>query len=158
MNKQQEEIRKKSPVQIKNKKAAFEYFFIEEFTAGLVLTGTEIKSIREGRANLNDAYCAFTGNELYVREMHISEYRFGSYLNHTAKRDRKLLLNARELRKLQIRIKERGFTIVPVMLFVNPQGLAKLQIALAKGKHHYDKRESIKEKDTRRELARELHK
>ena len=158
MNKEQQELRKKSPVQIKNKKAAFEYFFIEEFTAGLVLTGTEIKSIREGRANLNDAYCAFTGNELYVREMHISEYRFGSYLNHTAKRDRKLLLNARELRKLQIRIKERGFTIVPVMLFVNPQGLAKLQIALAKGKHHYDKRESIKEKDTRRELARELHK
>ena len=148
----------KNILEIKNKRADYEYFLLDEYTAGLVLTGTEIKSIREGRANLNDAYCAFTGNELYVREMHISEYRFGSYLNHTAKRDRKLLLNARELRKLQIRIKERGFTIVPVMLFVNPQGLAKLQIALAKGKHHYDKRESIKEKDTRRELARELHK
>lgn len=148
----------KNIIEIKNKRADYEYFLLDEYTAGLVLTGTEIKSIREGRANLNDAYCAFTGNELYVREMHISEYRFGSYLNHTAKRDRKLLLNARELRKLQNRIKERGFTIVPVMLFVNPQGLAKLQIALAKGKHHYDKRESIKEKDTRRELARELHK
>ncbi|MCR5822440.1 MAG: SsrA-binding protein SmpB [Bacteroidales bacterium] len=148
----------KNIIEIKNKRADYEYFLLDEYTAGLVLTGTEIKSIREGRANLNDAYCAFTGNELFVREMHISEYRFGSYLNHTAKRDRKLLLNARELRKLQNRIKERGFTIVPVMLFVNPQGLAKLQIALAKGKHHYDKRESIKEKDTRRELARELHK
>ena len=148
----------KNIIEIKNKRADYEYFLLDEYTAGLVLTGTEIKSIREGRANLNDAYCAFTGNELFVREMHISEYRFGSYLNHTAKRDRKLLLNARELRKLQIRIKERGYTIVPVMLFVNPQGLAKLQIALAKGKHHYDKRESIKEKDTRRELARELHK
>lgn len=145
-------------IEIKNKRADYEYFLLDEYTAGIVLTGTEIKSIREGRANLNDAYCAFTGNELFVREMHISEYRFGSYLNHTAKRDRKLLLNARELRKLQIRIKERGYTIVPVMLFVNPQGLAKLQIALAKGKHHYDKRESLKEKDTRRELARELHK
>ncbi|MBR1850644.1 MAG: SsrA-binding protein SmpB [Bacteroidales bacterium] len=148
----------KNIIEIKNKRADYEYFLMDEYTAGLVLMGTEIKSIREGRANLNDAYCTFIGNELFVREMHISEYRFGSWLNHTAKRDRKLLLNARELRKLQNRIKERGYTIVPVLLFVNPQGLAKLQIALAKGKHHYDKRESLKEKDTRRELARELHK
>ncbi|MCR4659613.1 MAG: SsrA-binding protein SmpB [Bacteroidales bacterium] len=148
----------KNIIEIKNKRADYEYFLLDEYTAGLVLMGTEIKSIREGRANLNDAYCSFVGNELFVREMHISEYRFGSYLNHTAKRDRKLLLNARELHKLQNRIKERGYTIVPVMLFVNPQGLAKLQIALAKGKHHYDKRESLKEKDSRRELAREIRK
>jgi SsrA-binding protein len=102
-----------------------------------VLTGTEIKSIRDGKANLTDAYCTFIGTELFVRQMHISEYRFGSYLNHAAKRDRKLLLNKRELRKLQNKIKERGFTIIPVKLFVNPQGYAKLLISLAKGKKFY---------------------
>ena len=102
------------------------------------------------------AYCTFIGNELFVRQMHISEYRFGSYLNHPAKRDRKLLLNKRELHKLQNKIKERGFTIIPVMLFVNPQGRAKLLISLARGKKFYDKRESIKEKDTKRDMQREL--
>ena len=141
---------------MKNKRAEHEYFLIDEFEAGLVLTGTEIKSIRDGKANLSDAYCTFLGNELWVKEMHISEYRFGSYLNHTAKRDRKLLLNRKELHKLQNRIKERGYTIIPTMLYVNPQGLAKLQIYLAKGKKFFDKRESIKEKDTRREMDREL--
>lgn len=149
-------MEEKNIIEIKNKRAEHEYFLIDEFEAGLVLTGTEIKSIRDGKANLSDAYCTFLGNELWVKEMHISEYRFGSYLNHTAKRDRKLLLNRKELHKLQNRIKERGYTIIPTMLYVNPQGLAKLQIYLAKGKKFFDKRESIKEKDTRREMDREL--
>lgn len=149
-------MEEKNIIEIKNKRAEHEYFLIDEFEAGLVLTGTEIKSIRDGKANLSDAYCAFLGNELWVKDMHISEYRFGSYLNHAAKRDRKLLLNRKELHKLQNRIKERGYTIIPTMLYVNPQGLAKLQIYLAKGKKFFDKRESIKEKDTRREMDREL--
>lgn len=149
-------MEEKNIIEIKNKRATFEYFLVDEYTAGIVLTGTEIKSIRDGKANLSDAYCAFVGNELFVKQMHISEYRFGSYYNHQAKRDRKLLLNRRELRKLQNRIKERGYTIVPVMLFVNPQGRAKLLISLAKGKKFFDKRESIKEKDSKRSLEREL--
>ena len=146
----------KNIIEIKNKRAAFEYFLMDEYTAGIVLMGSEIKSIREGKANLGDAWCTFIGNELFVRDMHISEYKFGSYWGHQAKRDRKLLLNRRELKKLQARIKERGYTIVPVMLFVNPKGYAKMTIALAKGKHHYDKRETLKAKDSRREMEREL--
>ena len=149
-------MEEKNIIEIKNKRATFEYFLVDEYTAGIVLTGTEIKSIRDGKANLSDAYCAFVGNELFVKQMHISEYRFGSYYNHQAKHDRKLLLNRCELRKLQNRIKERGYTIVPVMLFVNPQGRAKLLISLAKGKKFFDKRESIKEKDWKRSLEREL--
>ena len=148
--------KEKNQIEIRNKRATFEYFLLDQYTAGLVLTGTEIKSIRDGKANLADAYCVFIGNELFVREMHISEYRFGSYLNHPAKRDRKLLLNRKELRKLQNKLKERGLTIVPVMLFVNPKGLAKLQISLARGKKFYDKRDSIKEKDSRRDMERQF--
>ena len=132
-------MEEKNIIEIKNKRAEYEYFLLDDYTAGMVLTGTEIKSIRDGKANLTDSYCVFIGNELFVRGMHISEYRFGSYLNHAAKRDRKLLLNKRELRKLQNKIKERGF---------------KLLISLAKGKKFYDKRESIKEKDTKRDLQR----
>lgn len=146
----------KNLIEIKNKRAAFEYFLLDEYTAGIVLMGSEIKSIREGKANLGDAWCIFIGNELFVRDMHISEYKFGSYWGHQAKRDRKLLLNRRELKKLQSKIKERGFTIVPVMLYVNPKGYAKITIALAKGKHHYDKRETLKAKDSRRDMEREL--
>ena len=146
----------KNAIEIRNKRAGYEYFLLDDYTAGLVLTGTEIKSIRDGKANLNDAYCAFVGNELFVKQMHISEYRFGSYYNHQAKRDRKLLLTRRELRKLQNRIKERGYTIVPVKLFINAEGRAKLLISLAKGKKFYDKRESIKENDSRRAMQREL--
>ena len=149
-------MEEKNIIEIKNKRAEYEYFLLDDYTAGIVLTGTEIKSIRDGKANLTDAYCTFIGNELFVRQMHISEYRFGSYLNHPAKRDRKLLLNRRELHKLQIKIKERGFTIIPVKLFINPQGRAKLLIYLARGKKFYDKRESIKAKDTRRDMQREL--
>ena len=139
-------MEEKNIIEIKNKRAAYEYFLMDEYQAGLVLMGSEIKSIREGKANLNDAWCTFVGNELFVRDMHISEYKFGSYWGHQAKRDR----------KLQIKIKERGYTIVPELLFVNPQGYAKLTIALAKGKHHYDKRETIKAKDSRRDMEREL--
>lgn len=149
-------MEEKNIIEIKNKRASYEYFLMDDYTAGIVLTGTEIKSIREGKANLADAYCAFIGNELFVKEMHISEYRFGSWLNHSAKRDRKLLLNRRELRKLQNRIKERGYTIIPVTLFINPQGRAKLLISLAKGKKFFDKRESLKAKDSKREVEREL--
>lgn len=141
-------------IEIKNKKASFQYFLVEEFTAGIQLTGTEIKSIREGKANITDAYCTFIGHELFVKDMHIAEYRQGSYYNHEPKRDRKLLLTHRELRKLQSKVQEKGYTIIPTMLFINEKGLAKLNIALAKGKHQYDKRESIKKKDIARDFER----
>jgi len=141
-------------ISIKNKKASYEYFLTDEFTAGIVLTGTEIKSLRDGKANLTDAYCAFTGEELYVKNLHISEYTYGTYANHEPKRDRKLLLSKRELRKLLVKTREKGLTIIPVLLFINDKGLAKLIIAIAKGKKNYDKRESLKTKDTRRELDR----
>lgn len=141
-------------IKIKNKRASFEYFLIETFTAGIVLTGTEIKSIREGKASLVDSYCSFRDFELFVVGMHIAEYAQGTYNNHNPKRDRKLLLNARELRKLKNKVQEKGFTIVPVTLFINDNGLAKLDIALARGKHYYDKRESLKIKDSKRELDR----
>ena len=147
-------MQEKNIIEIRNKRATYEYFLVDTYTAGIALTGTEIKSIRDGKANLTDAYCTFRGHELFVNEMHVSEYRFGSYLNHPAKRDRKLLLTKRELHKLQNKVKEKGFTIIPVLLFVNPKGLAKLNIALAKGKKFYDKRESIKERDNKRELER----
>lgn len=147
-----------SGIKIKNKRISWEYFLIEKLIAGIVLTGTEIKSIRQGKANLADAFCYFEEGELFVRGMHISEYSYGTYNNHITKRDRKLLLNARELKKLHIKVKEKGMTIVPVVLFINEKGLAKLEIALAKGKHFYDKRESLKEKDTKREIDRHLKK
>ena len=143
-------------VSIKNKRAAHEYFLIQEFTAGIQLTGTEIKSIRDGKASLSDAYCSFTGTELFVRNMHIAEYTFGTIYNHEAKRDRKLLLTRRELRKLIVKVKERGFTIIPVLLFINEKGLAKLNIALARGKHAFDKRETLKQKEMMRDAKREI--
>ena len=141
---------KQVKISIKNKRASFEYFLIDRYTAGIVLTGTEIKSIREGKASLADSYCTFIGNELFVVGMHIAEYAFGTYNNHMPKRDRKLLLTMRELRKLKTKIAEKGFTIVPIEVFVNEKGLAKMEIALAKGKHFYDKRDSLKEKDSKK--------
>ena len=144
----------KQEISIKNKKASHEFFLLQEFTAGIELMGTEIKSIREGKANLMDAYCSFTGTELFVRNMHIAEYRLGTHYNHEAKRDRKLLLTKKELKKLLTKVKEKGFTIIPVELFISEKGLAKLKIALARGKHSYDKRESLKQKDIKREIAR----
>jgi len=141
-------------IHIKNKKAHFEYFLLEKFIAGIQLTGTEIKSVREGKANLTDAYCMFVNNELFVKGMHITEYTFGTYNNHEPKRDRKLLMNKRELKKLNLKLKDQGITIVPTLLFINEKGLAKLEIAIAKGKKLYDKRETLKDKDTQREIAR----
>ena len=141
-------------INIKNKKASHEYFLIEYFTAGIVLTGTEINSIRMGKASLVDSYCILYKNEIYVKNMHIAEYYFGSYNKHEPKRDRKLLLTKREIRKISNSIKEKGLTIVPVRLYLNEKGFAKLDISIAKGKKLYDKRESLKLKDTKREIER----
>ncbi len=145
---------KLAPVNIKNKRATFDYELVDTYTAGIVLTGTEIKSIRMGKASLVDTFCFFSRGEMWVKNMHIAEYFYGSYNNHSARRDRKLLLSRKELRKLERATKETGFTLVPVRLFINEKGLAKVVIALAKGKKEYDKRESLKEKDDRREMDR----
>ncbi len=144
----------KEQVRIKNRRASFEYYLLEKFIAGIVLTGTEIKSIRQGKASLSEAFCVFNQDELFIREMHIAEYKFGTHNNHEPKRDRKLLLNARELKKLRTKFNEKGLAIIPVLMFINEKGLAKVEIALAKGKHHYDKRESLKKKDMKREIDR----
>lgn len=145
-------MKAKSDIRILNKKAKFEYIILDRYTAGMQLFGTEIKSIREGKASLVDSWCAFTGNELYVKQMHIAEYRFGSYANHEAKRDRKLLLTKRELRKLQKATKDTGKTIIPLELFINERGLAKMEIALCQGKHTYDKRQSLREADDKKQM------
>ncbi len=156
MNKEQLELRKKSPVQIKNRKASFEYFFIETYTAGIVLTGTEIKSIRLGKASLVDTYCVIINGEMWVKGMNVSPYFYGSYSNHEAKRDRKLLLTKREILHLQEMTKQVGFTIVPTLVFIDDKGRAKMDIALAKGKKQYDKRQTLKEKEDRREMDRAM--
>lgn len=148
-----DKIQKK--VEILNRKASFEYQFLDTFTAGLVLSGTEIKSIRQGKVNLTDAYCLFHQHELFVRNMHISTYEQGTHYNHEPLRDRKLLLSKRELKKLQNELKNVGLTIIPTKLFISDKGYAKLNIALAKGKKLYDKREDIKERDVKRGLDRE---
>lgn len=156
MNREEELLRKKSPVQIKNKKASFEYFFMETFTAGIVLTGTEIKSIRMGKASLVDTFCFINNGEIWVKGMNISPYFYGSYNNHEAKRDRKLLLNKREIHKLQEATKQIGYTIVPTLVFIDKNGRAKMDIALAKGKKEFDKRQTLKEKEDRREMDRAM--
>lgn len=156
MNKEQQEVRKKSPVQIRNKKASFEYYFVDTYTAGIVLTGTEIKSIRNGKASLVDSFCFINDGEMWVKGMNVSPYFYGSYANHQAKRDRKLLLNKREIRRLVEDTKAVGFTIVPTLLFIDGNGRAKLDIALARGKKEYDKRQSLKEKEDRREMDRAI--
>ncbi len=156
MNKEEELLRKKSPVSIRNKKASFEYFFVETYTAGIVLTGTEIKSIRMGKASLVDSYCYIHNGEIWVKGMNISPYFFGSYNNHEAKRDRKLLLTKREIHKLQEATKQVGFTIVPTLVFIDAKGRAKMDIALARGKKEYDKRQTLKEKEDRREMDRAI--
>ena len=156
MNKEEELLRKKSPVNIRNKKASFEFFFVDTFTAGIVLTGTEIKSIRQGKASLVDSYCYIHQGEIWVKGMNISPYFFGSYNNHEAKRDRKLLLNRREINKLQEATKQVGFTIVPILVFIDDHGRAKVVVALAKGKKAFDKRQTMKEKEDRREMDRAI--
>jgi len=143
-----------SRINIKNKRATFDYEFLDLYTAGLALTGTEIKSIRLGKAGLVDTYCLFYGKELWVKNMHIAPYFFGTYNNHAARRDRKLLLTRKELAKLHRDAQNPGYTIVPVRLFINEKGLAKLVIALARGKRQYDKRQDLREKADRREMER----
>jgi SsrA-binding protein len=143
-------------VNIENRRAKFDYQFIEKLVAGMVLTGTEIKSIREGKAALVDSYCYFRNGELYIKNMHIAEYSEGTHYNHEPNRERKLLLSKMELNKLQKKLKDQGLTVIPVRLFISQSGYAKLEIALAKGKKEFDKREAIKKKDTERELARKI--
>ena len=154
MSKQNKSGSKGSPVQIRNKKASFEYFFTDTYTAGIVLTGTEIKSIRAGKASLVDSFCVVYKGELWVKGMNISPYFYGSYSNHEAKRDRKLLLTKQELRRLADAASQIGFTIVPTLLFIDEHGRAKVKIAVAKGKKEFDKRQTLREKQDRREMDR----
>ena len=141
-------------ITIKNKRASFDYELLETFTAGLVLTGTEIKSIRLGKASRVDTFAIVERGEVWVKNMYVAEYFFGTYNNHAPRRDRKLLLNRKEIRRLQTAAKDRGFTLVPTRLFINERGLAKLVLAIARGKKEYDKRQSIRERDDRREMDR----
>lgn len=143
-------------VEIVNKKAKFEYTILDKYEAGIVLTGTEIKSIRQNKASLSDAYCVFKDGELWVKNLHISEYINGTYNNHDPKRDRKLLLHKYQLRRLESKIKESGLTIVPLRLYLNDKGLAKLEIALVRGKKEYDKREAIKKRESERNISKYL--
>ena len=143
-------------INIKNKRATFDYEIVETFQAGIVLTGTEIKSIRDGKAALTDTFCYVYNNEVWVKNMYIAEYSFGSYNNHQARRDRKLLLKAKEIARLAHTAQTPGFSIIPTRLFLNEKGLAKLTIAIARGKKQYDKRESIKERDDRRAMDRAM--
>ena len=145
-------MQKKSNIRIENRKARFEYIILDRYIAGIQLFGTEIKSIREGKASLVDSYCAVEHGEMYVKQMHIAEYRFGSYANHESKRDRKLLLQRKEIRKLERATQDSGKTIIPLLLFINENGLAKMEIALCQGKHTYDKRQSLREADDKRQM------
>jgi len=141
-------------IEIKNKRATFDYEIVDVLTAGIVLKGTEIKSVRNQKVNLSDSFCTFVNDELFVLNLHISEYEKGGHWNHVPKAERKLLLQKKELRKWSAKLREKGFTIIPLKMYVNEKGLAKLQIGLAKGKKHFDKRDSLKEKDARMELDR----
>jgi SsrA-binding protein len=141
-------------MEISNRKAHHEYFFETTYIAGMVLAGTEIKSLRAGKASFNDSYCVFSRGELFVKSLHISEYSYGTYSNHEPMQERKLLLNKRELRKLESKIKEKGYSIIPLRIFLTEKGFFKMEIGLGKGKKHYDKRESIKERETDRDIKR----
>ncbi|HEY1114816.1 MAG TPA: SsrA-binding protein SmpB [Chitinophagaceae bacterium] len=141
-------------MEIKNRSAYFEFYIDDKYIAGIMLTGTEVKSLRSGKASFNDSYCIFNKGELWIKSFHIAEYSHGTVNNHDPLRERKLLLNGRELKKLQAKIKEKGYTIVPLRLFFNEKNLAKVEIGLGKGKKLHDKRESIKQRDTEREMKR----
>lgn len=141
-------------VNIKNRRASFDYAIGDTYTAGIVLTGTEIKSIRQGKASLVDTFCYVNNGEIWVKNMYIAEYFYGTYNNHTERRDRKLLLNKKEIRQIEKNGKESGFTIVPLRLFINDRGFAKLVISIGRGKKEYDKRQSIKEREDKRDMAR----
>jgi SsrA-binding protein len=143
-----------SDITIRNKKASHDYEFLDKYIAGIKLTGTEIKSIRAGKATLTDSFCVFRDAELYIKGMHISEYWWGNLNNHDPLRERKLLLKARELKKIERKVKKAGLTIIVIKVFINERGLAKAEIAVSKGKKEYDKRETLKRKDSERELDR----
>lgn len=143
-------------IEIKNKKAKHEYEFLETFTAGMVLEGTEIKSIRQGKASIMEAFCKVSNGELFIYNMHITEYDKGGFVNHQPTRVRKLLLNKKEINRLEKKLKDQGLTVVPVKLFISDSGYAKLLIALAKGKKLYDKRESLKQSDSKRDMDRAM--
>lgn len=143
-------------MEIRNRNATFEYFIEDKYDAGMVLTGTEVKALRDGRASFNDSYCLIDNNELYLKGLHISPYEFGSYANHPPIRDRKLLLKRKELNKIMQKLKEKGYTIVPLKIYFNEGGYAKIQIGLGKGKKLYDKRETIKQRESDREIKRYL--
>lgn len=145
-----------SRIQIKNKRAEHDFLVIDKYTAGVVLTGTEIKSIRAGKASLVDTFCYIHNGEMWVKNAYIAEYDFGSYNNHSTRRDRKLLLNRKEIQTLQNETKSPGFTIVPLRMFINEKGLAKIVIGLCRGKKEYDKRATLKEKQDRREMDRAM--
>ncbi|MBA9078071.1 MULTISPECIES: SsrA-binding protein SmpB [Rufibacter] len=157
MAKQKDKDRLQKTVNISNRRASYEYQFLDKYIAGMVLRGTEIKSIREGNVNLTDGYCTFHGNELFLHQITIAKYTEGTHYNHEPTRDRKLLLNKRELKKLKEGAQEQGVTMIPTRLFINDRGFAKVEIALAKGKKLFDKREDIKERDIKREMARERY-
>ncbi|MFZ9660365.1 MAG: SsrA-binding protein SmpB [Chitinophagaceae bacterium] len=141
-------------MEIKNRSAYFEYSIDDKYIAGMVLTGTEVKSLRGGKASFNDSYCLFIDGELWVKSLHIAEYELGTHYNHNPLRERKLLLNRRELKKLESKVKEKGYTIIPLRIFFTEDGKAKMEIGLGKGKKLHDKRESIKQRDTEREMKR----
>ena len=141
-------------MEISNRKAYHDYFFEATYIAGLVLTGSEIKSLRAGKASFNDSYCIFFKGELFVRSLHIAEYSFGTHFNHPPMQERKLLLNKRELQKLEGKIKEKGYSIIPLKIFLTEKGFFKMEIGLGKGKKHYDKRETIKGRETERDIKR----
>lgn len=143
-----------SDINIKNRRATFDYEIIDKYIAGIQLAGTEIKSIRNGHAGLVDSFCYFNNNELWVKGMRVSEYFYGTFNNHIPNRERKLLLHKKELNKLERKVKESGLSIIPLRLFLNEKGFAKLEIALCRGKKEYDKRETLKEKDSRRDIER----
>ncbi len=142
---------------IKNKKANYEYFLLDEYTCGIVLVGTEIKSIREGKASIVDSFCTFIGKELFLTNAYISEYKYGNQFNHEPKRPRKLLLTKRELKKIQAKIKEKGLTIVPLNLFINKQGFCKVTIFIAKGKKNFDKRNTIADREEKIRIKRDYN-
>lgn len=147
-------MHKTSQIYIKNRRASFDYELLDKFTAGIVLLGTEIKSVRESKVNLSDSYCLMDNGELWVKGMHIAEYKLGNFYNHSALRDRKLLLTRKELKKIERVVKESGLTTVPTALYINEKGLAKLNISIARGKKSHDKRQSLKEKEDKRQIDR----
>ena len=149
-------MHKQTQIHIKNRRASFDYELLEKFTAGIALYGTEIKSIRESKVSLTDSYCLMDKGELWVKGMHIAEYKLGNFYNHSALRDRKLLLTRKELKKIERVVKESGLTIIPTSMFINDKGLAKLNISIARGKKNYDNRQSLKAKEDKRQIDRAL--